>query len=85
MKIKTFEFIVNCFAGSFTREVNKEFYTQDTLRDRGVLSPSEIDATVNNFCEDKDVVAITDNFYSANRHNNGGDDTVIRSIMVVYK
>lgn len=87
MKIKTFEFVVNCFTGSYTYDGGSSSYprTDAGLRSKGVVSPQQADATVNQFMQDKEVLSVRDNFYTADRHNNGYNDTVIRSVTVVYE
>ena len=87
MKIKTFEFVVNCFVGSFTHDGGGSSYVRsvETLKQKEVVSPSEVDAIVNDFCVDKKVLSIRDNFYTVHRHNNAYDDTVVRSVTVVYE
>lgn len=90
MKIKTFEFVVNCWRGSFLQNAahgdEKKLGEVLAVIDRFNVSKSDdIDETINSYIKDKEVISVNENFYTALRHNNGGQDTIIRSITVITK
>ena len=84
MKIKTFEFLVSCYRGNY---VYQDRYENDSLKivKERCKSSEDIDKIINNYMIEKDVVSVNENFYTLNRHNNGGYDTVIRSITIITK
>ena len=83
MKIKTFEFVVSCYRGNYVYQ-RYEDDSLEIVKER-CKSSEDIDKIINNYMIGMDVVSINENFYTLNRHNNGGYDTVIRSITVITK
>ena len=85
MNIKTFEFCVNCFKGNKLDYKLKNNQDKEII-DQRVTNPSEIDRKINNYLAKKDigkVLSINENFYIKSHHNNGGQDTIVRSITII--
>lgn len=87
-KVKSFEFMVNCFNGSFTQREMRDgayCYSLEQIKNYGVSSPEEVDETINNFIHNKKVVSINDHYYTSSRHNNARQDTIIRAVTIIYE
>lgn len=95
VKIKTFEFMIHTWAGSAmchrkekSREIAVAKYFTDHCKKsdpENLWSPAEIDSKINSFISDKDIVDIKVENYTAHRHNNAGDDTIIAKYTIIYK
>ena len=84
-KIKTFEFQITDYTGtkntpmgawpeSFNRENKPRLYSQ-----------KEIENKINRFMQNVEVVNVNIQFVTIDRHNNGGIDTVVEYVTVVYQ
>ena len=90
MKIKTFEFCVNCSGGAKNRdsEYEKDGFDKNAMIRFNVKTPEEIDTIVNNWLSTitaSDFIDMKDYTYTSIRHNNGRQDTIIRVISIIYK
>lgn len=98
MKIKTFEFCVNCTYGSKNRKgsipLDHRDESENARRNNYVAthvsSLTEADRKINKYLEKEleeggEFVSMSENFYTAHRHNNGYDDTVVRSVTIITK
>ena len=85
MEIKTFEFVTSCYKGNLICHSND---ADETFLKTKCISSENIDKTINDFLDEKmkhgyKVVDIKENFYTLNRHNNGGYDIIIRNITII--
>ena len=85
-KIKTFEFQITDYTG--TKNVpmgawgSKSFNRENKPR---LYSQKEIENQVNKFMQNVAVVNVNIQFVTIDRHNNGGIDTVMEFVTVVYQ
>ena len=85
MIIKTFEFWANCFKGNYVDFRFQPQEAQEKIKER-VAKPEDVDKTINKYLSRKDigkVISINENFYVKSHHNNGGQNTVVRSITII--
>lgn len=98
MRVKTFEFIVNCFCGNFSKpllrqtsidswqqkhQVEPENKRRLELIKEICTKPEDMDVTINDYIKDKKVVNILENYYTKDRHNNGMEDTIVRVVTII--
>ena len=80
MKIKTFEFLVNCEAGSWM-DIN--YATKQDLIRENVTKPEDVDSVINEYLNNiGKLISLSENFY-VKSSKNGNENKVVRSITIV--
>ena len=76
MKVKVFKFCLKDVGSNYKKENNSPLKEQ---------SASDIEDTLNAYSTGLDIVSITVNTYTTDRHNNGDTDEVYALYTIVYK
>lgn len=84
--IKTFEFVVNCYKGNYTQNFDiNNINNLDIFKQKKVCKTEDVDKVINKYLTGKELVSMNEHFYVASNHNNGGQNTIIRSITIITK
>lgn len=82
MKIKTFTFLISCFAG--TADFGPAGCWGQNFTGDNLTPSDEIDKFINEFIANKDVVSISVQYPVVSGHNNGGYNTVMAVYTIIY-
>jgi len=84
-KIKTFEFQITDYTG--TKNTPMGSWTEDFNRKNKprLYSQKEIENKINNFMQNVAVINVNIQFVTIDHHNNGGIDTVMEYVTIVYQ
>lgn len=91
VRIKTFEFRVSFMGGTEQTHILRpeDYASYHKCVERGdggkLFSEAEIDKTINDFMENREVIDIKINSETVHRHNNAGCDSIVRIYTILYK